>query len=158
MIYEYRGPGAPKGISARAAGSELQRIYEAHGELTPSAIVDESRASIAPLHSAFEWDDAEAAEQYREQQARMLVRSVVLVPEPEKNEVVPIVRAFISLTAPAGGTARTYRPIMEAMANPTEADEIKRRLRNELLSMRRRYIDLLDLDEILSQAQAVLVA
>lgn len=155
MIFEYKGPGAPKGIPAQATGAELQRIYSQRGELSPSAIVDESRAPGALLHSAFEWDDEEAAERFREVQARQIVRSVVLVSQPEHNEMAPMIRAFVSLSAPTadGPARRVYKPTMEALTNPLEADEIKRRLRHELLALRRRYMDLLEVDEIVNAIQ-----
>lgn len=157
MIYEFRGPGAPKGYSAAGVGNELNRIYQANGSLTPASVVDESREPTAFLHSAFEWDDAVAAEGYRENQARQIVRSVVLVAEPEKGEQAPIIRAFVSLSAPdAGPAARTYKPVIEAMSDPASADEVKRRLRHELLALRRRYMDLLDIEQMLDVAHEVM--
>lgn len=156
MIYEYRGPGAPKHIPAEVAGAELQRIYTDRGQLTPGAIVEESRAATAVLHSAFEWDDEAAAERFREVQARQIVRSVVLVPQPERGETAPIIRAYVSLHDPATDHQRAYKPTMEALANPLDAEEVKRRLRHELLALRRRYMDLLDVAEMLKQAEAIL--
>lgn len=154
MKFEFRGPGAPRQIPAEMVGQELTRIYKRDGGIEASAVVDEARPFDAPLHSAFEWDDTLAAEEYRQQQARQLVRAVVLVPEIERNETAPVVRAFVSLHNPAGDThqARHYKPTLEVMANPVEADEVKRRLRNELLKLRQRYVDLIELDESLAGA------
>ena len=148
MIYEWRGPGSPAGIPATVAGDELTRIYTQRGRLTPSAIVEESASPGAPLHGAFEWDDSLAAIKHREQQARMIVRSVVLVSQPEKNESAPIVRAFVSLSAPEGGSARFYKPTLAALSDPNEAEQVKSRLRHELLGLRRRYMDLLEIEEL----------
>jgi hypothetical protein len=39
-------------------------------------VVEAARDPNSPLHSAFTWDDAEAAEQYRLAQARVLLRRV----------------------------------------------------------------------------------
>jgi len=53
------------------------------GILTPSAVVDEARPEDSPLHAAFEWDDSIAAEKYRLEQARRLLRQVGLFIERE---------------------------------------------------------------------------
>lgn len=157
MIYEFNGPGAPKGYTAQQVGTELSRIYQTRGALTPASVVDEARDPTAVLHNAFEWDDETAAENYRQAQARQVIRSVVLVSEPEKGEQAPIVRAFVSLSDPAAGErARTYKPVIEAMRDPMSADEVKRRLRHELLALRRRYLDVLDLEQMLDVAHEVM--
>ena len=157
MIYEYRGV-RPEGISAEVAGAELTRIYRDGGGISPSAVVDAARAPDALLHPAFEWDNDEAAEKYREQQARQLVRSVVLVSDPAKGEQAPTIRAFISLTVPEEPRKRLYKPTMEALENPEEAEQIKRRLRNQLLSLRRQYMDLIDIGEMMQVVSEVMVA
>jgi hypothetical protein len=38
--------------------------------LTPAVVVEESRDEAALLHPMFEWDDASAAERYRQGMAR----------------------------------------------------------------------------------------
>ena len=157
MLYELRGIGAPSGVSAESVASELQRIHETRG-LTPGAVVDEARPITAVLHGAFEWDDSEAAQKYREVQARQVIRAVVLVPQPERHETAPVVRAFVSLRDPVQERARIYRPTLDAMADPTTADEVKRRLRHELLALRARYLDLLSLEETLQAVQEVMSA
>ena len=158
MIYEFRGPGAPQGIPAPVVGAELQRIYREEGSITAASVVDAARAPDAVLHTAFEWQDDLAADRYRESQARALVRAIVLVPEPEKGEVAPLIRAFVSLSAPDSPRTRFYKPMLEALSDPVEAEEVKTRLRHELLNLRRRYMDLLEVTEIMQVAQAVLVA
>jgi hypothetical protein len=46
------------------------------GRVTPYDIVDAARDPDSPLHSAFTWDDAEAAHQHRLDQARYLIRRI----------------------------------------------------------------------------------
>lgn len=48
------------------------------GRLTPELVVRDAEDARSPLHSQFEWDDSKAAEQYRLEQARDLIRSVEL--------------------------------------------------------------------------------
>lgn len=55
----------------------LLTLAEAHGgRLTPEAVVEAASDPDSPLHSAFTWDDAEAAHQHRLDQARFLIRRV----------------------------------------------------------------------------------
>lgn len=46
------------------------------GVLRPEDVVREARREDHPLHGEFEWDDSKAAESYRIDQARTLIRSV----------------------------------------------------------------------------------
>jgi hypothetical protein len=80
-----------KNVEVSAAKAELHRIRAVHGELRAPKIVDESRPDDAPLHPAFEWDDALAGEAYRVHQARSLVRAVMLeISEPgERTFMIP---------------------------------------------------------------------
>lgn len=56
--------------------TEVNRLAKlGGGRITPRALVDAARDPDSPLHSFFEWDDSEAAEKYREMQARTLLRS-----------------------------------------------------------------------------------
>ena len=59
------------------AAKELARIRKEEGTLTPEAVVDAARPEDAPLHEEFEWNDSEAAEKYRRQQARTMIRCLV---------------------------------------------------------------------------------
>lgn len=94
-------------VSAQVAGEELRRIEEANdGILRPRDVVDESRPEEAPLHPAFEWRDEVAAEKYREDQARQVIRSVRVVREeaPDKGPLLAYVHV--------------QRPATEEEANP----------------------------------------
>lgn len=73
------------GVDAQTAGMELDRIRRRDGTIHPAVVVDESRPEDAPLHPAFEWRDAVAAERYREHQATQLIK-VVRVVTPQRQE------------------------------------------------------------------------
>lgn len=153
MKYEFRahGPNPAADISAEVVAAELNRIEEETGNADRRSIVEAARPDDAVLHPAFEWDDAVAAERYREAQAGQIVRAVVLVPEPEKGESLPIVRAFVSMPREDNPRFRSYRPIQAVLQDPAAAERFKSRLRNDLLMLRQRYLNVLELDEALSQ-------
>lgn len=90
-----------KNADPQRIGEALEAIAKANGgEITPPAVVESARAQRHPLHRHFEWDDAVAAEAFRLDQARMLIRAIHIVdkerPEPP--------RAFLSI-ADKGGTS-----------------------------------------------------
>lgn len=53
----------------------LDALARVHGVVTPEHVVDAARDPESPLHGYFEWDDVEAAEAHRRDQARALLRS-----------------------------------------------------------------------------------
>ena len=92
MVYKWKDAARLK-TDAQTAGEICERL-EKNGGLTAKRLVDESRPEDAPLHKEFEWNDATAAEAYREEQARYIIRSLIVQPEATKNEVV---RAFFPM-------------------------------------------------------------
>jgi hypothetical protein len=52
-------------------------------------VVEDARPPDAALHWAFEWDNPTAAEKYREEQARHLIRSVYVVHRAEDGTETP---------------------------------------------------------------------
>lgn len=69
---------------AMAQQDEVRRLAARNdGRVTPKLVVDTARDKKSPLHPYFEWDDRKAGEVYRLDQARTLIRSVVITQEPE---------------------------------------------------------------------------
>lgn len=62
------------------------------GRLTPEQVVEDARAEDSPLHSHFTWDDAEAAQKYRLNEARALIRIRV---EVRMDEVIFMAPYFV---------------------------------------------------------------
>ena len=84
--YKWRqGLRLAKAIDANTGADELARINRQYGALTAVAVVDESRDEDAVLHLAFEWDDEKAGEWYRHDQARRLIRSLVVVNDDSEH-------------------------------------------------------------------------
>lgn len=57
----------------------LKDLYTQHGKLTAPMVVGAARNKAHPLHTAFEWNNSKAAEEYRLIQARHLIREVRFV-------------------------------------------------------------------------------
>lgn len=81
-----------KRFSAQVVGEMCEELSNTIG-LTPKTLLDANRDMDTPLHDYFEWDNDVAAEKYREEQARYIIRSLVVIPQDTEPEV----RAFQSI-------------------------------------------------------------
>lgn len=130
MVYKWKLPGL-YAIQAQDAGEELDRIYQERGKLDAADVVDESRPTEAVLHPCFEWDDPKAAELYRQEQARSLIRCVVVARETENSEPVQV-SAFVHVK-------ETYHPIFVVINDADKyADMLAEALR-ELQAFQKKY-------------------
>lgn len=77
----YRGTAK---VPADIVLAELEHLRTT-GDLTAERTVEAAKPKDAPLHPAFEWNDRVAATEFRLQQARLLIRAVVIVPDRESE-------------------------------------------------------------------------
>jgi len=129
---------------AQVIGEVLQGIAEREGRVNPQAVVDEARPEGSRIHDHFEWDDSVAAEAHRKQQARQLVRQVVIVKDGAGNDV-PHVPCFVSVRSADADLAgeeedeeegaperREYVTIFDALSNKHQRlrllDDLMRRI------------------------------
>lgn len=124
-------------MSTEAKMQELQFLQEKHGDLLkPEHVVEFASDERTALHSEFEWDDTEAAHQYRLEQARRVLRLKVIVDSPAGQQHV---RMFVSLMSdrqkPGGG----YRPLVDVMTADDMRDELLRQALGELKTVRKKY-------------------
>lgn len=94
MVYQYRVKGLQK-VSAQIAGEVCKALERSTVGLSPKSLLDASRNENAPLHDEFEWDDNVAAEHYREQQAKDIIRNIYVV-GVEREEKEMTIRAFVN--------------------------------------------------------------
>ncbi len=137
-------------VSAEAAGTELDRIYEKNGKLKPADVVEESRPEAAPLHPIFEWDDKKAADKYRNEQAKHLMCAIVRVEEREKQPPKEI-RAFVH-------AEKAYHPMRVVLGHPTMRDEALRDALRSAESFKQKFSSLaevagviVEMDKLLAQ-------
>lgn len=124
---------------AKEVGDHLELLRQKFkGELTPEDVVADARNDNSPLHSFFEWSDTEAAHQYRLQQARGLIRSVVAIYVREDKPAVRV-RAYVHIPEPQ---APHYRATEHAMSQKNTRDMVLKRALAELIGWQKRYHDL----------------
>ena len=76
--------------------AEIKGIAQRNGGVVhPEDVVKFARNERTALHQSFEWDDTKAAEQYRCEQARRLIRVMVEIVPHDEHETK--VQAFVAL-------------------------------------------------------------
>lgn len=75
-----------KQASATRVSQALDAVEADYGELTPPNIVQAARDPTSTLHPFFEWDGRKAAQEYRLEQARRLIRAVIYTPEGSEHD------------------------------------------------------------------------
>ena len=152
MQYAWKPGFRVGGLDAQVVGERLDAIRERDGGITAEAVVDDARPVDSPLHPAFEWDDSVAAEKYRLDQARYLIRAVV-IQRPDVEEPRPV-RAFVVVKESDGN--EVYTSTIKALSDEELRRQVLERALRELDAWRRRYEDLAELAEVLAAADRAL--
>lgn len=122
---------------------ELQALRSEGGLLMPESVVDWAREHPeSALHSQFEWDDSEAAKEYRLYQARRVIAVYVVSEDGE--------RKFVSLSidrAQDGG----YRDVREVIANEELRKVLVRDALSEFKRVRAKYEHIRELASIYAE-------
>ncbi len=104
----------PEVLDREKVYAELEaiRAADSDGVLYPKNVVQWARENPeSTLHGELEWDDAKAAEEYRTDQARAIIRVVVV----QSKETPDMIRAYVSQPSDrvhGGG----YRRVEESLA------------------------------------------
>lgn len=138
MVYKWK-PGSHHKVDAQTAG-EVCAALEEEGRLNAETLVEESRPEEAPLHDEFEWDDSIAAEEYRKQQARVLIATVVEIISPE---VVPT-RAFFNIVHKEAN----YESVRVIIQDEDKRKALLDKAIRELRSFQTKYSTLQELCEV----------
>lgn len=122
-------------IDTEILEAELQSIYDKEGELTPSAVVTAAKPKNHPLHSQFTWDDKDAADQFRLEQARGLIRSVKIVFKRADGEYDDV-RSWHSVRRPSG---TSYEPADKVAKDPFLREMALREMQRDWMSFKSKY-------------------
>lgn len=144
MIYQWKHYQFP--IKAQDAGEELERIQMRDGYLVPATIVSEARPTDAVLHDCFEWKDDVAAEEYRKQQARVMLGNLltvnVLSPDGEKEQ-----RAFLNITVEK--EPNRYMATAMILADADLRKQVLDKALSELTAFQKKYENLVEMAKVL---------
>jgi hypothetical protein len=131
MVYNWKSGSRVKG-DPQKVGEELEALPDKNA----SSVVRAAKKSKGELHNCFEWDTDKAAEEYWLEQARLILRSIVIVTEPEKKDEEPVVyRAYEPIRYRDEDDKldkeMTYVPVRKMLTDP----ELRVQVANRLLSM-----------------------
>jgi hypothetical protein len=77
VVYRAKPKSPIKATDVQSVGRELEAIGARNGQsLDAEMVLQAAKEPASTLHKYFEWDDTEAARQYRLEQARLIVRSI----------------------------------------------------------------------------------
>lgn len=150
----------PKGApDAEKTASIFRKLESQHGALTPEIVLDEARKKTSPLHDAFEWDDTEAANRWRLEQARHLIIQlrIVKVAEPGSGaERVLAVRAYSHVSDDQMGSV--YSDTMTCLAIPEKRAQLIENARDKLKAAKAACSDLEEFAGVVREIDKVLTA
>lgn len=122
--------GSRHKVDPNVAGRVTKELDDA-GMLTAKNLVDVSRPETAPLHDEFEWNDSVAAEKYREDQARYVIRSLRVV----IDETKPPERVYCNLEI----TKPEYTSIEKALRFADTTEMLLRNCRRDAEAFLAKY-------------------
>lgn len=136
-------------MNNHAIREELERL-KASGVIRPADVVAKAADPESAMHSWFEWDDTEAAQQHRIWQARQLLRVFVTV---ETKNSKPV-RAFVSLGSDRSGDGG-YRALADVLSDQQLRAQLLADAIKELRSSERKFRQLQELSGIWSALEEV---
>lgn len=122
--------------------ADAQLVYNEIGTntITPEEIVEKARDPSSELHKCFEWDDKEAAEKYRIQQARSIMCNLVFVSDSKHDDL----RVFYNLTFEKA----EYHPTALILQNVDEYQALLSKAKGELIAFKKKYSMLKELGDV----------
>lgn len=157
QVFRWNSGARMKG-DPQIAGEHIVRLREDRlqkqlGEPTAEDVVSSARPAKSPIHDMFEWDDTVAGESYRVEQARHMLRSLVITTTHSEQQAES--RAFVAIDIEER-RHDVYVPISVAMSTLDMRAQVLERARRELSAFRQKYQDLSELSAVFQAIDSVL--
>ena len=150
--YKYRINGLQK-VSAEVTGAVCKDLIDKEGAVTPQRLVEVSKPKDAPLHDEFEWNNTIAAQKYREEQARQIIKNIVIIEVKEEEAQPKAVKCWVNSDrafVPTDEGAHRYVTINAALNDTSWRDNLLKAARRDMLSFIAKYKRLTELGKIIS--------
>jgi hypothetical protein len=152
--HQWKLPGHYK-VDAEVAAEVIKSCEDENGYVQPKTVVDKSRPSDAELHDCFEWQDNLAAEKWREQQARALIRNIVTVEVSDvEDKCREVVKTFTHVIHDE--QTRGYKMTEIALRDTDDRVYVLSVARRELLSFVAKYRKLTELAGLITTIEKTL--
>lgn len=139
-------PGSRVRLDPEKAGRELEDIRRKEGgSLTQEAVVERARSANSVLHDHFTWDDSEAAEKWRLNEAGEIIRSIVIDVTRSNVAEPKLIRAFVSVEQQG---ERAYHSTVHAMGDAELRRQILQKAWADLEAWRHRHAELVEFAKI----------
>ncbi len=133
-------------IDAQLVGETVERIARDSGGLAPPrALWLEATPDEHPLHRMFEWDNARAADGYRDDQARRIISSLRVL-GPEEDDTAPAFLHYRVILEDGVAEGYMHSPAIRA-DGPERAFAVKEAL-DSLTELEQRYKSLNELSSV----------
>jgi hypothetical protein len=116
-------------------GKIIYALTQKYERVTPELVVETAKNPKSPLHDYFDWNDKTAAEKFRLEQARLLLRSIIIV---DHKNIEGKVRAFYNVSEPTE-EGRTYVTLDRVLSEPDLREQVIEYAYAELEGWKERY-------------------
>ena len=134
------------------ASKVANEIISIGDEARPEQIVEKARDPESELHKCFIWDDKIAAEKWRLEEARHIVRLLVIDKQDEEPNEEPV-RVFFKVN---NDHDTGYKQTSLIFRNEDEYKALLRQAKAELEAFRRKYRTLTELDVVFDAIDEIL--
>ena len=155
--------GSQYKVDAAVAHQEIEALRQKlDGDVTAADLVAHAKSKRSKLHGEFEWDDTVAAHEFRCEQGRRMLRSIVVKRTELTTDQPQRVYEVVRIAAQSEGekSRKVYRSMEAVMADPDTRQQVLQRALQELIAFQRRYRALQELavvhrsiDEVLQSVQ-----
>ena len=140
------------GVTWRIQGyykADAQKVSEEIGfrKFTPMEVLEKAKDETTELHKCFEWNDSIAAEKYRLEQAKNIIRMLVYEKETKEQAVV----RYYAKTE----TKHVYQPTKQILVQEDEYQGLLRRALAELEAFKNKYHTLTELESIFDAMETI---
>lgn len=140
------------GVAWRIQGyykADAQKVAEeiGFGKFTPMEVLEKAKDKTTELHKCFEWNDSIAAEKYRLEQAKNIIRMLVYEKETKEQQVV----RYYAKTE----TKHVYQPTKQFLVQEDEYQGLLRRALAELEAFKKKYHTLTELEGIFEAMESI---
>lgn len=158
--YKYRVNGLVK-VPAEVTGRVCKDLIDKDGSVTPERLVEVSKPKNAPLHNEFEWNDTTAAQKYREEQARQIIKNIVIIEIPEDTDELKQVKCWVNSDrafVPTDERLHKYVTIDTALSTESWKDNLLKAARRDMISFITKYRRLTELNKVIEDMKNFLGA
>jgi len=140
MVYAWK-KGSYISVNPQQSGEELERIRDKYGKIETEVVIDEARSEDSPIHKHFVWDDKQASQLYRKDQARHLINAVRVVSENGDVSPVPV---FVNVREESGNY---YQNVNVVVQTPDLWKQVLNEVTTKLMSYEDRLSALMSMEQ-----------